>query len=64
MLIWLSFWKIETKNFNPDPWSFKLVRVGTISPAAHFLNFVHIGRSHTIAAIICGLLKFLLEDAT
>ena len=27
---------------------------GTISPAAHFLNCVHIGRRQTIAAIICG----------
>ena len=27
-----------------------LVRLGTISPAAHFLNCVHIGRSQTIAA--------------
>ena len=31
------------------------LKLGTLSPAAHFLNCVHIGRSQTIAAIICGL---------
>ena len=46
---------MEIKNFNSDPCFFKLVKLGTISPAAHFLNCVHIGRSQTIAAIIRGL---------
>ena len=55
ILIWWSFPKIETKNFNLGPYFFKLVRLGTKSPAAHFLNCVHIGRSQMIAAIICGL---------
>ena len=55
ILIWWSFPKIETKNFNSGPCFFKLVKLGTISPAAHFLNCVHIGRSQTISAIICGL---------
>ena len=52
ILIWWSFPRIGTKNFNSDPCFFKLVKLGTISPAAHFLNCVHIGRSQTIAAII------------
>ena len=43
----------ETKNFKSDPYFFKLVKLGTIS--AYFLNCVHIGRSQTRAAIICGL---------
>ena len=55
ILIWWTFPKIKTKNFNSGPCFFKLVKLGTISPAAHFLNCVHIGRSQTIAAIICGL---------
>ena len=55
ILIWWSFPKIETKNFNSGSCFFKLVKLGTISPAAHFLNCVHIGRSQTIAAIIYGL---------
>ena len=55
ILIWWSFSKIETKNFNSGPCFFKLVKLGTILPDAHFLNCVHIGRSQTIAAIICGL---------
>ena len=55
ILIWWSFPKIETKNFNSGSCFFKLVKLGTIPPAAHFLNCVHIGRSQTIAAIICGL---------
>ena len=46
---------METKNFNSGSCFFKLVKLGTISPAAHFLNCVHIGRSQTIAAIIYGL---------
>ena len=54
ILIWWSFPEIETKNFNSDPCFLKLLKMGTISPAAHFLNFEHIGRSQTIAAIICG----------
>ena len=53
-LIWWSFPKIEIKNFNWDPFFFNLVKLGTISPAEHFLNCVHIGRSQTIAAIIFG----------
>ena len=32
-----------------------LVKLGTISPAAHFFNCLHNGRSQTVAAIICGL---------
>ena len=55
LLIWLSFSKIETKNFNSDPCFFNLVKLGTISPAAHFINCVHIGRSQKMAAIIRGL---------
>ena len=55
ILIWWSFPKIETKNFNSGPCFFKLVKLGTISLTAHFLNCVHIRRSQTIAAIICGL---------
>ena len=55
LLIWLSFVKIETKNFNSDPCFFNLVKLGTISPAAHFINCVHIGKSQKKAAIIRGL---------
>ena len=55
ILIWWSFAKIETKNFNSGSCFLKLVKLGTISPAAHFLNCVHHGRSQTIAAIICSL---------
>ena len=55
ILIWCSFPKIETKSFNSGPCFFKLVKLGTISPAAHFLNWVHIGRNQTIATIIYGL---------
>ena len=50
--IWWSFSKIETKNFNSDSCFFKLVKLGMISPAAHFPNFLQIGRSQIIAAII------------
>ena len=46
--------KIETKNLNSGLCFFKLVKLGTISHAAHFLNYVYIGRSQMIAAIICG----------
>ena len=52
ILISWSFPKIETKNFNSDPCFFKLVQLGTISPAAHFLNCVHMGRTQTIVIII------------
>ena len=55
ILIWWSFPKIETKNFNSGPCFFKLVKLATMLPAAHFLNCVHSGRSQTIAVIICGL---------
>ena len=55
ILIWLSFPKIETKNFNSGSCFCKLVKLGTISPAAHFFNCVHIRRSQAIAAIVCGL---------
>ena len=54
ILIWWSFPKIETKNLNSDQCFFKIIKLGTISPAAHFFNCVHIGRSQTIAAIIRG----------
>ena len=40
-----SFLKIETKNFNSDPCFFKLVKKGTIWPAAHFLNCTHCKKS-------------------
>ena len=46
---------METKSFNFGPCFFKILKLGTISPAAHFLNCVHIGRNPTIAAVICGL---------
>ena len=46
---------METKNFNSALWFFKPVKLGTISPAAHFFNCVHIRRSQAIAAIVCGL---------
>ena len=62
ILIWWSFPKIETKNFNSDPCFFKLVKLGTISPAAHFLNCVHIGRRQTIAAM--AFVGFLLENTS
>ena len=55
ILIWWSFLKIETKNFKLGPCFFKLVKLGTISPSAHFRYCVHIGRSQTIAAMICDL---------
>ena len=51
----MEFSEIETKNFNSGSCFFKLGKLGTISPAANFLNCVHIGKSQTIAAIICGL---------
>ena len=54
ILIWWSFPKIETKNFNSGLCFSKLVKLGTISHAAHFLNCIHIRRSQTIPAIICG----------
>ena len=53
--IWLSFPKIEAKIFNADPCFFNLVKLGTILPAAHFINCVRIGRSQKMAAIIRGL---------
>ena len=40
ILIWWSFPKIETKNFNSSPCFFKLVKLGKISHAAHFLDCV------------------------
>ena len=46
---------MKAKNFNSGPCLFKLVKLGKISPAAHFLNCIHIGRSQTIAGIIRGL---------
>ena len=46
---------METKNFNSGPCFSKLVKLGTISPAANFLTCVHNRRSQTIAATICGL---------
>ena len=55
ILIWWSFPKTETKNLNWGSCFFKLAKLGTISPAAHFLNCVHIGGSQTIAATFCGL---------
>ena len=55
ILISWSFPKIETKNFNSGSCFFKLIKLRTVSPAAHFLYCVHIGRSQTIVAIICGL---------
>ena len=36
---------------------FNLVKLGIISPAAYFLNWVPIGRSRTMAATICKLPK-------
>ena len=55
IFVWWSSLKIETKNFNSGPNFFKLVKLGTISSAAHFLNCVQIGRGQTIAANISGL---------
>ena len=55
ILIWWIFSKIETRNFNSGSCFFKLVKLGTISPAAYFVNCVHIERSQMIAAIICGI---------
>ena len=55
---------METKNFNSDPCFFNLVKLGTISPAAHFVNGVHVGRSHAIASVIRVVSKFLLENAS
>ena len=55
--IWSYFRKIETNNFNSSSSFFNLVKPATISPAAHFLNCVHIGRGQTMAATICGLSK-------
>ena len=55
ILIQLSFLKIETKNFNSDACFFTFVKLGTISPAAYFLNCILIGRSQKTAAIIRAL---------
>ena len=55
ILIWWSFRKIETKNFNSGPCFFKPVKLGTISPTAQLQLSVHIGRSQTIAPIIYGV---------
>ena len=55
ILIWLSFPKIETKNFNSDPCFFRVVKLGTMPPTAFFFDCVHIRRRHTIAAIFRGL---------
>ena len=45
-----------------NPRFFSLVKLETISPAAHFLDYVHVGISQTIAAIISGISNFLLEN--
>ena len=44
ILILSSFRITETKNFNWDAYLFNLVKLGTISRAAYFLNCVHIRR--------------------
>ena len=49
----MEFSENEDKEFQLGLMPF--LKLGTISPAAHFLNCVHIGGSQTIAAIICGL---------
>ena len=64
ILIWSILRKIETKNFNSDPYFFNLVKPGTILPATPFLNCVHIGRSQATAAIIRWVSKFLLENSS
>ena len=62
VLIWSNFRKIERKIFNSDPCFCSLLKLGTISPAAHFPNCVYI--SQTIAAIVHGFSKLLLENAS
>ena len=52
------FQKFETKNFNSDPCFFNLVKLGTISPAVHFLGCADLGRSQVIEEVICDILKF------
>ena len=63
-LMWLCFRKIETKVFNSNSIFFNLVKLGTISPAAHCLNCVHILRGQTMAATTCRISKqkFSSED--
>ena len=55
-----SFQKIEAKNLNSRPYSFNLVKLGTMSSVAH--NSVQTGKSQTMAAINFGLSKFLLGN--
>ena len=50
-LIFSNLQKINTKNFNSDPCFFNIVTLGTISPVAHFLLCVNIGRRQTIEAV-------------
>ena len=57
ILIPTSFWKIETQNIKSDPCIFNLVKLGTISPAAYFLNWENIERSQAIQTAICRLSK-------
>ena len=38
ILIWWSFLKIETKNFNSGPYFFKLVKLGPISPTVQLCS--------------------------
>ena len=55
ILIWQSFRKSRQRISTRTQAIFTLVKLGTISFAAYFLNCVHVGRSQTIAAIIRGL---------
>ena len=64
IMIWSNLQKIETKNFNSDSCFFNPVKLGTKSPAVHFLKGEQPGRSQPIAAISCGLSKVLTENAS
>ena len=55
----LKFLENWDKGFQLGPMPFfNLVKFGTVSPAAHFLNCVNIGRSQIIEAITRGLQDF------
>ena len=51
----IKFRENRDKEFQFGPILVNLVELGRISPAAHFIYCVHIGRSQKMAAIICGL---------
>ena len=56
------YW-FDRDNLNLDSCFFNLVNPEVILPAAHFFNYVYVGRIQTITANI-GLSKFLQENVS